>query len=263
MSLVGWRSYVIMRIQTLSSCWLETRAIWDIWGLSLPRKQRLLLVSLKRDEISLFGAFPSKLICLRKAKDTKLNLVCSYNLWVFWLNSFVLPFVLPQLFLNLAENNLSFIETSALDASNVEQAFQNILTGEFFHSLLDPHLTILECMRLDLFQVALLLTSKQLMFIFPFLSSCIVFNPYQSYQTIESIPWPLPQLLQKSTASSLTKLCNPQTMSSSLQVERPSLFNLVLMMVVKRRKVVVVKEGLRSFFFLMERSWEAEKFKFE
>ncbi|CAO1615036.1 unnamed protein product [Jaminaea pallidilutea] len=27
-----------------------------------------------------------------------------------------------------AENNLSFIETSALDASNVEQAFQNILT---------------------------------------------------------------------------------------------------------------------------------------
>ena len=27
-----------------------------------------------------------------------------------------------------SENNLSFIETSALDASNVEQAFQNILT---------------------------------------------------------------------------------------------------------------------------------------
>ena len=29
-----------------------------------------------------------------------------------------------------AENNLLFIETSALDASNVESAFQNILTGE-------------------------------------------------------------------------------------------------------------------------------------
>lgn len=28
------------------------------------------------------------------------------------------------------ENGLSFIETSALDASNVENAFQNILTGE-------------------------------------------------------------------------------------------------------------------------------------
>ena len=27
------------------------------------------------------------------------------------------------------DNNLSFIETSALDASNVELAFQNILTG--------------------------------------------------------------------------------------------------------------------------------------
>lgn len=30
------------------------------------------------------------------------------------------------------ENNLSFIETSALDASNVELAFQNILTGKYF-----------------------------------------------------------------------------------------------------------------------------------
>lgn len=30
------------------------------------------------------------------------------------------------------ENNLSFIETSALDASNVELAFQNILTGMSF-----------------------------------------------------------------------------------------------------------------------------------
>lgn len=31
---------------------------------------------------------------------------------------------------HVGENNLSFIETSALDASNVELAFQNILTGE-------------------------------------------------------------------------------------------------------------------------------------
>jgi Ras-related protein Rab-11A len=33
------------------------------------------------------------------------------------------------------ENGLSFIETSALDASNVEMAFQNILTGtlSFYH----------------------------------------------------------------------------------------------------------------------------------
>lgn len=32
-----------------------------------------------------------------------------------------------------AENGLSFIETSALDASNVEAAFQTILTGMFYH----------------------------------------------------------------------------------------------------------------------------------
>lgn len=30
----------------------------------------------------------------------------------------------------VGDNNLSFIETSALDASNVELAFQNILTGK-------------------------------------------------------------------------------------------------------------------------------------
>ena len=35
-----------------------------------------------------------------------------------------------------AENHLSFIETSALDASNVESAFQNILTGKLFQLLL-------------------------------------------------------------------------------------------------------------------------------
>jgi Ras-related protein Rab-11A len=34
----------------------------------------------------------------------------------------------------LGENRLSFIETSALDASNVELAFQNILTGMDLHS---------------------------------------------------------------------------------------------------------------------------------
>jgi Ras-related protein Rab-11A len=38
----------------------------------------------------------------------------------------------------VAQNGLTFIETSALDASNVESAFQNILTGEF--SSLAPRL---------------------------------------------------------------------------------------------------------------------------
>ena len=38
------------------------------------------------------------------------------------------------------ENNLSFIETSALDASNVELAFQNILTGLYTTFTLKLHL---------------------------------------------------------------------------------------------------------------------------
>jgi hypothetical protein len=43
----------------------------------------------------------------------------------------------------IGENNLSFIETSALDASNVELAFQNILTGmlDYFQLILLHTLT--------------------------------------------------------------------------------------------------------------------------
>lgn len=43
-----------------------------------------------------------------------------------------------------AENNLSFIETSALDANNVESAFQNILAGSCPSSLvhLPPELVV-------------------------------------------------------------------------------------------------------------------------
>lgn len=35
----------------------------------------------------------------------------------------------PLLLLSPEKNNLSFIETSALDSTNVEEAFKNILTG--------------------------------------------------------------------------------------------------------------------------------------
>jgi Ras-related protein Rab-11A len=40
------------------------------------------------------------------------------------------------------DNNLSFIETSALDASNVELAFQNILTGEHTSSYSAVHIVL-------------------------------------------------------------------------------------------------------------------------
>lgn len=44
----------------------------------------------------------------------------------------------------LGENNLSFIETSALDASNVELAFQNILTGTFQLTILSDIVTAMD-----------------------------------------------------------------------------------------------------------------------
>jgi hypothetical protein len=49
-----------------------------------------------------------------------------------------IPLSSGDMYLNknvIAENGLSFIETSALDASNVEAAFQTILTGNVSFSL--------------------------------------------------------------------------------------------------------------------------------
>lgn len=49
----------------------------------------------------------------------------------FGMRNSVLHFILVDMAHGIiAENGLSFIETSALDASNVELAFQNILTGK-------------------------------------------------------------------------------------------------------------------------------------
>ena len=47
----------------------------------------------------------------------QLHLWCLWNAFPLWISE---------------KNNLSFIETSALDSTNVEAAFQNILTGEFY-----------------------------------------------------------------------------------------------------------------------------------
>jgi hypothetical protein len=41
----------------------------------------------------------------------------------------------------VAQNGLTFIETSALDSSNVESAFQNILTGQYAVTSVDMELT--------------------------------------------------------------------------------------------------------------------------
>jgi Ras-related protein Rab-11A len=48
----------------------------------------------------------------------------------------------------LGENNLSFIETSALDASNVDLAFQNILTGNISLNMTIHSLSYLEIYRI-------------------------------------------------------------------------------------------------------------------
>lgn len=45
------------------------------------------------------------------------------------------------MFLITEKNNLSFIETSALDSTNVEEAFKNILTG--MSSIFDFHVCIM------------------------------------------------------------------------------------------------------------------------
>ena len=56
----------------------------------------------------------------------------------------------PQKLISPGDNNLSFIETSALDASNVELAFQNILTGTVHRtpSFCRQPLTVVEIYRI-------------------------------------------------------------------------------------------------------------------
>lgn len=89
---VGSRSYGIMQTQTLSLCLSATRVIWDTWELYQPMKPSSLLVS---------------------------NIIHTLKREV----------VLMDHRFTIAENGLSFIETSALDATNVELSFQKILTG--------------------------------------------------------------------------------------------------------------------------------------
>lgn len=89
----GLRSFVITLTVILWSCLLVTRAIWDTCVQCLQMKPSNLQVQTKT-------CWNSTLYCL-------------------------LTFHL------LADNGLSFIETSALDSSNVELSFQRILTGMF------------------------------------------------------------------------------------------------------------------------------------
>lgn len=58
---------------------------------------------------------------LRAVPTEEAKQFASECLGIFWLGRYGLTVK--------GDNNLSFIETSALDASNVELAFQNILTG--------------------------------------------------------------------------------------------------------------------------------------
>ncbi len=96
----GWRSCGITRITTLSSCWWATRAIWGISGLFPLMRPELLQVSISS---CIFMLFSEK----RSTWGVKLSLILCYT----------------------EKNSLSFIETSALDSTNVEEAFKNILTG--------------------------------------------------------------------------------------------------------------------------------------
>ena len=89
-SLGGWRNCGTMQTLTSWSCLSGTRVIWSIYELYLRKKPNTSRVSIIRQIV---------LLWLSDEGHTS------------------------------AENGLSFIETSALEAKNVEDAFQSILTG--------------------------------------------------------------------------------------------------------------------------------------
>lgn len=96
-------------MQTLWLCLLATRVIWDIWEQYQQRRPNNLPVSIEKIHGDAF-------IC----KWLKISSI-SYA-WT------------------TAENGLSFIETSALDATNVELSFQRNLTGKIYN--FNTHLLI-------------------------------------------------------------------------------------------------------------------------
>ena len=91
MSRDGWKNFVIMLIRTSSLHWSETNPIFDIYAQCPLTKRNSFLVN--------------------------------HRCW------FLLRCEEHVDFARLEKNAVSFIETSALDSTNVEQAFQSILTG--------------------------------------------------------------------------------------------------------------------------------------
>lgn len=91
MSSDGWKNFVIMPIRTSSLHWSEINPIFDIYVQCPLTKRNSFLVN--------------------------------HHCW------FVLRRGANVDFDRLEKNAVSFIETSALDSTNVEQAFQSILTG--------------------------------------------------------------------------------------------------------------------------------------
>ena len=78
----------------------------------------------------------------------------------FILNPFFQFRLIPLKQIRKAENTLSFIETSALDASNVDAAFQNILSGESDTILYSP-LVLPKWFPLDIYRIVSSKTLEQ------------------------------------------------------------------------------------------------------
>lgn len=129
----GWRSWGTMQTATLLSCWLATKVTCAISGLCpLMRHAHLQVRTPARFGLRTGAPLPTFNWFYKYFDNARVKAVFYVACVLTWITRTLKYYLFEIMFFVSAEKNgLSFLETSALDSTNVETAFQTILTGEW------------------------------------------------------------------------------------------------------------------------------------